>query len=106
MRSRNISGVDGCTLGDHGYPTEQEDLDMAEAASKGPPGRTIPISRTTLPRPIAMTENRIAWQKRIIDELAQARQETDCAVSMLHALEMCLHAFEQDRETTFDRCKM
>jgi hypothetical protein len=44
-------------------------------------------------------------QKRIIDELAQAGQETDCAVSMFHALETCLHAFEQHRETIFERRK-
>jgi hypothetical protein len=56
-------------------------------------------------RHIAIAEDRIARQKRIIDELAQAGQETDCAVSMLHALETCLHAFEQHRETIFERCK-
>jgi hypothetical protein len=56
-------------------------------------------------RHIAMAEERIARQKMIIDELAQAGQETDCAVSMLHALETCLHAFEQHREMTFERCK-
>ena len=56
-------------------------------------------------RHIAIAEDRIARQKRIIDKLAQAGQETDCAVSMLHALETCLHAFEQHRETIFERCK-
>jgi hypothetical protein len=56
-------------------------------------------------RHIAMAEERIARQKGIIDKLVQARQETDCAVSMLHALETCLHAFEQHRETIFERCK-
>jgi hypothetical protein len=56
-------------------------------------------------RHIAIAEDRIARQKRIIDELAQAGGETDCAVSMLHALETCLHAFEQHRETIFERCK-
>jgi hypothetical protein len=56
-------------------------------------------------RHIAIAEDRIARQKRIIDELAQAGQETDCAVSMLHALETCLHAFEQHRETIFERCQ-
>jgi hypothetical protein len=56
-------------------------------------------------RHIAMAEERIARQKMIIDELAQARQETDCAVSMLHALETCLHALEQHREMIFERCK-
>jgi cellobiose-specific phosphotransferase system component IIA len=56
-------------------------------------------------RHIAKAEDRIARQKRIIDKLVQAGQETDCAVSMLHALETCLHAFEQHRETIFERCK-
>jgi hypothetical protein len=56
-------------------------------------------------RHIAIAQERIARQKSIIDELVQAGQETDCAVSMLHALEMCLHAFEQHRETIFERCK-
>jgi len=56
-------------------------------------------------RHIAIVQDRIARQKRIIDERAQAGQETDCAVSMLHALEACLHAFEQHCETIFERCK-
>jgi hypothetical protein len=56
-------------------------------------------------RHITIAEERIARQKTIIDELVQARQETDCAVSMLHALETCLHAFEQHREMIFERCK-
>jgi hypothetical protein len=51
-------------------------------------------------RHITFVQERIARQKRIIDELAQTRQETDCAVSMLHALETCLHAFEQHREAS------
>ena len=56
-------------------------------------------------RHIAIAEERIARQKRTIDELLQAGQETDCAVSMLRALEACLHAFEQHRETIFERCR-
>jgi hypothetical protein len=56
-------------------------------------------------RHIAMAQERIARQKMIIDELAQAGQETDCAVSMFHALELCLHAFEQHGEMIFERCK-
>ena len=56
-------------------------------------------------RHIAIAQDRIARQKRIIDELVQAGQETDCAISMLHALETCLHAFEQHREMIFERCK-
>ena len=55
-------------------------------------------------RHIAFAEDRIARQKRIIDELAHEGQETDCAVSMLHALETCLRAFEQHREMIFERC--
>jgi hypothetical protein len=38
-------------------------------------------------------------------ELAETGQETDCATSMLHALETCLHAFEHHREMIFERCK-
>ena len=56
-------------------------------------------------RHIAMAQERIARQKGIIDKLVQAGQETDCATSMLHALETCLHAFEQHREMIFERCK-
>jgi hypothetical protein len=56
-------------------------------------------------RHIAIAQDRIARQTKIIDELAQAGQETDCAVSMLHALETCLHALEQHRDTIFERCK-
>ena len=56
-------------------------------------------------RHIAIAEDRIARQKKIIDELVQVGQETDCAVSMLHALETCLHAFEQHLEMIFERCK-
>ena len=50
-------------------------------------------------------EERIERQKRIIDELAETRRETDCAVSMLHALETCLRALEQHRKTIFERCE-
>ena len=56
-------------------------------------------------RHISIAEDRIARQKRIIDELVQAGKETDCAISMLHALETCLHAFEQHHEMIFERCK-
>ena len=56
-------------------------------------------------RDITIVEERIARQKRIIDELAQTGRETDCAVSMLHALQACLHALEQHRETIFERCE-
>jgi len=56
-------------------------------------------------RHIAIAQDRIARQKKIVDELAQGGQETDCAVSMLHALETCLHALEQHREMIFERCK-
>jgi Acetokinase family len=82
--------------------------DMAEAARRVPQGMNDTQKQDYLAqaeRHVAMAEDRIAWQKRIIDKLAQAGQETDCAVSMLHALETCLHALEQHRETLFERCK-
>jgi uncharacterized coiled-coil protein SlyX len=81
---------------------------MAEAAIKVPQGMNDSQKQDYLAqaeRHIAMVEDRIAWQKRIIDQLAQAGRETDCAVSMLHALETSLHALEQHRETIFERCK-
>jgi hypothetical protein len=81
---------------------------MAEAARKVPRGMNDTQKHDYLAqaeRHIAMAEDRIAWQKRIIDKLAQAGQETDCAVSMLHALETCLHALKQHRETIFERCQ-
>jgi predicted metal-dependent hydrolase len=81
---------------------------MAEAAIKVPQGMNDTQKQDYLAqaeRHIAKVEDRIAWQKRIIDQRAQAGQETDCAVSMLHALETCLQALEQHRETIFERCK-
>jgi hypothetical protein len=56
-------------------------------------------------RHLVIVQERVARQKKIIDELVQEGQETDCALSMLHALETCLHAFEQHREMIFERCK-
>ena len=56
-------------------------------------------------RHVAIAHERIARQKMIVDELVQQGQEADCAVSMLHALETCLGAFEQHREMIFERCK-
>jgi len=56
-------------------------------------------------RHLAIVQERVARQKKIIDELVQGGQETDCAVSMLHALETCLHVFEQHREMIFEQCK-
>ena len=82
-------------------------LHMAEAARKLPPIMHDTDKQDYLAqaeRHIAIVEDRIAHQKRIIDELAQTRRDTDCAASMLHALETCLHAFEQHRETIFERC--
>ena len=55
-------------------------------------------------RHITFVQERIARQKRIIDKLGQTGSETECADSMLHALETCLHAFEQHRETIFLLC--
>jgi hypothetical protein len=56
-------------------------------------------------RHIALAQERIARQKNIINQLVQAGAETDCAVSMLHTLETCLHAFEQHRASISDHCK-
>ena len=56
-------------------------------------------------RHLAIVQERVGRQKKIVDQLVQEGQETDCAVSMLHALETCLHAFEQHREMIFERCK-
>ena len=56
-------------------------------------------------RHLAIVQERVARQKKIVDQLVQEGQETDCAVSMLHALETCLHAFEQHLEMIFERCK-
>jgi hypothetical protein len=56
-------------------------------------------------RHIGIAQDRIARQKMIVDELAQAGHETDCAISMLRALERCLHAFEQHRERVLKQCK-
>jgi hypothetical protein len=56
-------------------------------------------------RHLAIVQERVARQKKIIDELVQGGQETDCAVSMPHALETCKHVFEQHREMIFEQCK-
>ena len=82
-------------------------LHMAEAARTLPPIMHDTDKQDYLAqaeRYIVMAEDRITRQTRIIDKLAQAGQETNCAVSMLHALETCLHAFEQHCETIFERC--
>ena len=74
---------------------------MAEAAIKVPQGMNDTQKQDYLAqaeRHIAKVEDCIAWQKRIIDRLAQAGQETDCAVSMLHAGDVlaCLRAASRD----------
>jgi hypothetical protein len=56
-------------------------------------------------RHLVKVQERVARQKKIIDELVQEGQKADCALSMLHALDTCLHAFEQHREVIFERCK-
>ena len=56
-------------------------------------------------RHITFVQERIGRQRRITDELAQTGREIDCAVSMLHALESCLRALEQHRETILERCE-
>jgi hypothetical protein len=48
-------------------------------------------------RHVAQFQIRVTRQKQIVDELAQAGHDTDCAVSMLRALEKCLQAFEEHR---------
>jgi len=64
---------------------------MAEAASKVPPGMHNTHKQDYLAqaeRHIALAQDRIAWQKRIIDELAQAGQETDCAVRQIRGRQL------------------
>jgi hypothetical protein len=83
-------------------------LHMAEAARKLPPIMHDTDKQDYLAqaeRHIAIVQDRVARQKRIIDKLGQAGQDTDCAVSMLHALETCVHAFEQHRERIFEPCE-
>jgi hypothetical protein len=46
-------------------------------------------------RHVAQFQARVARQKQIVDELAQAGHDTECAASMLRALEKCLRAFEE-----------
>jgi hypothetical protein len=46
-------------------------------------------------RHVAQFRDRVVRQKQIVDELTQAGHDTDCAASMLRALEKCLHAFEE-----------
>jgi uncharacterized protein YigA (DUF484 family) len=54
-------------------------------------------------RHIAEARDRIARQKEVIAELARGGHQTDVAMSMLHALEHCLHAFEEHRKVVLDR---
>ena len=78
---------------------------LSASANLGVSPCTRPLSRTTLPRPSdTLRSPRIARQKTIIHELVQTGQETDCAISMLHALQTCLHAFEQHHEMISKRC--
>jgi hypothetical protein len=41
----------------------------------------------------------------VIAELERSGHETDVAMSMLHALEHCLHALEEHRKVVLDRLK-
>ena len=56
-------------------------------------------------RHIADAKDGIARQKELIAELARGGHETDVAMSMLHALEHCLHAFEEHRKVVLDRLR-
>jgi hypothetical protein len=49
-------------------------------------------------RHIAIAKKQIGRQKEIIKGLAQGGHETDLALSLLHAMEHSLRAFEQHRE--------
>ena len=57
-------------------------------------------------RHIAEAKAHIARQKQVIAELERDRHRTSEAVSMLHALEHSLHAFEQHREVVLGWLKM
>jgi hypothetical protein len=63
----------------HKRPQRQEDLAHAD-------------------RHIAIAKKQVGRQKDLIKGLAQAGRETDLAVSLLHAMEHSLRAFEQHRE--------
>ena len=57
-------------------------------------------------RHIAEAKQHIARQKQVIAGLERDGHETVTAVSMLHALEHSLHAFEEHREVILVRLKM
>jgi hypothetical protein len=54
-------------------------------------------------RHIARCKSHIARQREIIELLKLAGKDTELAVSMLHALETSLSAFERHRELIMDR---
>jgi hypothetical protein len=56
-------------------------------------------------RHIARVHKYIAEQKRLIEKLVRGGHDIDVAVSMLHALEQALHAFERHRELIMKRIK-
>ena len=56
-------------------------------------------------RHVARAHKHIAEQKRLIEKLVRGGHDIDAAVSMLHALEQALHAFERHREFIMKRLK-
>ena len=56
-------------------------------------------------RHIAECKSHIARQREIIQELVEKGQDTELAVSMLHALRDSLHAFERHRARIIERLK-
>jgi hypothetical protein len=57
-------------------------------------------------RHIADVKANIARQKERVAELERGGHESVLAVSMLHALEHCLHALEEHRKVVLDRLKL
>jgi outer membrane protein TolC len=56
-------------------------------------------------RHVAQAQKHIANQKKQIEKLMRGGHDIDVAVSMLHALEQALHAFERHREFIMKRLK-
>ena len=53
-------------------------------------------------RHIANAKATIEQQTKVIEKLVQEKHETKVAVSLLHAMEHSLHAFEQHRKTILE----
>ena len=54
-------------------------------------------------RHIARCKSQIARQREVIELLKLAGKDPELAISMLHALETCLRAFEKHREVIMGR---